>query len=284
MKKIYKRFLHYANRLKNIIKKQELRILPGQVAFYIVLSMIPMVTLVGVLASQFSISMSSVTEALSDILPNQIIDILLPAFNSPSFGVGLPMVIAFFMASNGTCSLIIASNTLFKIESDSYIRKRIKALIMLIILILLFLFMIVVMAFGTNLLEFLYGLFFGKAMPTLVRYLFLLIRWTLGISIMYLMIKTIFTMAPDETIPSRNMTKGAIFTTITWLFATFIYSVYVNNFSNYNVFYSSLAGIVVLMIWIYILSYALIIGIAINSDSYLRKLKEEEKSLEEKKV
>jgi uncharacterized BrkB/YihY/UPF0761 family membrane protein len=38
------------------------------------------------------------------------------------------------------------------------------------------------------------------------------------------------------------------------------------------------------MIWIYILSYALIIGIAINSDSYLRKLKEEEKSLEEKKV
>ena len=134
MKKVYKRFLHYANRLKNIIKKQELRILPGQVAFYIVLSMIPMVTLVGVLASQFSISMSSVTEALSDILPNQIIEILLPAFNSPSFGVGLPMIIAFFMASNGTCSLIIASNTLFKIESDSYIRKRIKALIMLIIL------------------------------------------------------------------------------------------------------------------------------------------------------
>lgn len=284
MKKLYKRLLHYANRLKNIIKKQELRILPGQVAFFVVLSMIPMVTLVGVMASQFSISMNSVTEALTDILPKQIIEILLPAFNSPSFGVGLSMFVAFFMASNGTCSLIIASNTLFKIDSDSYIRKRIKAIIMLVILILLFLFMILVMAFGTNLLEFLYGVFFGKEMPGLVHYLFLLIKWTLGISIMYFMIKIIFTMAPDEAIPSRNMTKGAVFTTITWLFATFIYSVYVNNFSNYNVFYSSLAGIVVLMIWIYILSYALIIGIAINSDSYLRKLKEEEKLIEEKKV
>ena len=90
------------------------------------------------------------------------------------------------------------------------------------------------------------------------------------------MVKMIFTISPDSPIPSKNMNKGALFTTLSWIIVTSAYSLYVSNFADYNIFYGSLANIVVLMMWIYILSYTLVIGMAINSDHYLKDLKEAE--------
>lgn len=269
-----KRIKKYISRLFKILNKQELRVLPGEIAYSIVLSLIPLVTLVGLIASRFSISMESVTTSLSKALPMQIVDIILPAFNSPSFGVGISMVIGFIVASNGTSSIIVASNMLFKIEDGNYLKRRIKALFMLIVLIALFFFVIVVMAFGNNLFSFLYDLIFDNEMPKILYNIFLVIKWSIGIIVIYIMIKLVFAMAPEEDIPSKCMNKGALFTTLLWVIATVLYSAYITNFANYNLFYSSLASIVILMIWVYILSYTLVIGIAINSNSYLAELKE----------
>jgi membrane protein len=130
------------------------------------------------------------------------------------------------------------------------------------------------MAFGNNLLTFLYDMMFDTSIPIFLYNIFLVIKWTIGLMVVFVMIKLLFTMAPDASIPSKNMNKGALFTTVAWIIATSVYSVYANNFANYNVFYSSLASIVVLMIWVYILSYALVIGIAINSDDYLKDIHE----------
>ena len=86
--------------------------------------------------------------------------------------------------------------------------------------------------------------------------------------IMYFNIKLIYAVAPDWKILSKYTTKGAIFTNIGWVLATLIYSYYASHFSNYDLFYGSLSNIVALMIWIYALSYILVIGIAINVNEY----------------
>ena len=95
--------------------------------------------------------------------------------------------------------------------------------------------------------------------------------------IMYVSIKLIYTMAPDWKILSKYTTKGAIFTTIGWVLATMIYSYYASHFSNYDLFYAGLSNIVILMIWVYALSYILVVGIAINVNVYQNKDKEENK-------
>ncbi len=269
-----KKIKHYISRMIRIINKKELSVLPGQIAYFLVLSMIPLLTLIGIIASQFSISMDILTETFEDALPMAIIDILLPALTSPGFGIGVSMLIGFMVASNGTSSIIVASNMLFKIDGAGYLRKRIKALFMLIVLITLFFFVIVVMAYGNNLLTFLYDLIFDAEIPIFVYNIFLVIKWTIGLIVVFIMIKLLFTMAPDDSISSKYMNKGALFTTIAWIIATSVYSIYANNFANYNIFYSSLANIIVLMIWVYILSYSLVIGIAINSDEYLKAMNE----------
>lgn len=192
-----KRIKHYISRMIKIISMRELSVLPGQIAYFLVLSMIPLVTLIGIIASQFSISMDSITSAVEDTLPMAIIDILLPAFTSPGFGIGISMLIGFMVASNGTCSIIVASNMLFKIDGAGYIRNRIKALFMLVVLIALFFFVIVVMAFGNNLFMFLYDLIFDSSMPLFLYNIFLIIKWTISLMVIFIMIKLLFTMAPD---------------------------------------------------------------------------------------
>ena len=49
---------------------------------------------------------------------------------------------------------------------------------------------------------------------------------------------------------------------------TRVYAIYLNNFNTYNLFYGSLANVVVLLFWIYILAYIFTMGMAINSDYY----------------
>ena len=264
----------YIKRLYKVIRKNEMRILPGQIAYFIVLSIIPLVSLIGFIASLFSIDVDYVVDAINGSLPKQIIEIILPAFSNPSLLTGISFIIVFFIASNGTSSIIVASNILFKLEDTGYIRRRIKAFLMLLILVSLFLFMLIVLAFGDNLIEIVFKLIFTSSVPKAVYEMFLFAKWLVGLLIVFILVKMIFTIAPDSPIPSKNMNKGALFTTLSWLLITSIYSIYVTNFADYSLFYGSLANIVILMIWIYILSYTLVIGIAINSDDYLEEKKE----------
>ena len=264
----------YIKRLYKVIRKNEMRILPGQIAYFIVLSIIPLVSLIGYIASLFSIDVEYVVDAINGSLPKQIIEIILPAFSNTSLLTGISFIIVVFIASNGTSSIIVASNILFKLEDTGYIRRRIKAFLMLLILVTLFLFMLIVLAFGDNLIKIVFKLIFTSSVPKAVYEMFLFAKWLVGLLIVFILVKMIFTIAPDSPIPSKNMNKGALFTTLSWLLITSIYSIYVTNFADYSLFYGSLANIVILMIWIYILSYTLVIGIAINSDDYLEDKKE----------
>jgi uncharacterized BrkB/YihY/UPF0761 family membrane protein len=78
-------------------------------------------------------------------------------------------------------------------------------------------------------------------------------------------------MAPDKKLISRHVSGGALFTTVAWIGITSLYSYYIANFANYSVFYGSLANIVILMIWVYLLSYAFVIGMAMNYHQDLEK-------------
>ena len=84
--------------------------------------------------------------------------------------------------------------------------------------------------------------------------------------VIFFLVKTIYTIAPDEKIPSNKVNKGAIFTTFAWIIGTLIYSYYITHFAHYSLFYGSLTNLVVLMIWFYYLAFILTVGIAINSE------------------
>ncbi len=258
------------SKLRKVIKNPAIHVLPGQIAFFLVLSIFPILILIGFLASFFSLSITSIVEAMSSGLPEGASEVLIPLLEGKGFdtNVGISMLTGFIIASNGAHSIILASNTLYGFPNAEGLKRRIKSILITGLLIALFIFTLIVLAFGDIILKAILSSINSASFVNILYHLVLYARWPIAMFIMYFNVKLIYTMAPDWKILSKYTTRGAIFTTIGWVIATAIYAYYANHFSNYDLFYRGLSNIVIMMIWIYALSYILVIGIAINVNEY----------------
>ena len=269
-----KRIKEFLKTLIDIIMLPEMMHLPGNLAFFIILSIFPVLILIGILASYFSISIDGVARAISIVLPNGVEQLLLPYIHAETFtrNIIISTIFAFILASNGTHALILASNSLYEINNSSYLKRRVKALFLILLIILLFIFMIAFLTYGNRLFTYIIESVSYKPITEALYYFFAFIKWPIAMFIIYLSMKIIYVLSPDGKIYSSTTSKGALFATVGFTVATAIFSFYVNNFGAYDIYYGSIATIVILMIWIYILSFVLVIGIAINVRSY-NKLK-----------
>lgn len=262
-----KRMKRVVKKIWDIIMQPEMIHLPGHLAFFLVLSVFPILTLIGFIASLFSISVNNIIELIHTSLPTNISNVIIPYIQGKGFdgNVLVFVVIGFFLASNGTHAVILASNSLYHFKNNDYIRRRIKAFLMIVVLVLLFIFLLAFLAFGNQLYQLIMGFISVKYIDNIIYYIFSILKWPLAMFIIYFNVKMLYTVAPDELITSRSTTKGAIFTTVGWTIATGIFTLYVKYFGHYDIFYGSMANIIVVMLWVYILAFILVIGIGINS-------------------
>ncbi len=253
-----------------LIKKPEMRILPGQLAFFLLMSLIPSIALIGALATSFSIPVDTITLNINESVPKEIAEILTNFVTGEglNFNIIVFFISTFILASNGTHSMIITSNEIYKIEPKDILSRRIKAIIMIFILVILFFFLLIVPVFGDSLFELLKIVLKNESIVEFFYRMFQILKYPLVIITIYFNIKLIYVMAPDKTIPSKTTTKGAIFTTVCWIIATEIYAFYIRSFSKYSLFYGSISNLLILLIWIYILSYIFVLGLGINASIY----------------
>ncbi len=270
----------YLKRIFNLITRPEMKILPGQLAFFLVLAIFPLLTLFGYIGSKMLFFIEPFIDTLNKFVPENVMQIILPFVenNHITGNVLFFMIIGFILVSNGTYSIIVTSNELYNIKDDDYIKDRVKAFFMIILLMFLFVFIFVVLAYGNLIINKLLELEFFSSISNNIYFIFVLLKWPIAFVLIFWILKIIYTISPDEKISSKFMNKGALFTTVCWIITTSVYSYYVSNIANYNLFYGSISGIIVMMIWVYILTYIFVMGIAINADEYNLFKKENNKS------
>ncbi len=253
-----------------LIKKPEMRILPGHLAFFFVMSLIPIVALMGALASKFSISLDIIKEALGVSIPAGVEDFIhsIVSGKGLSFNIGIFFLSAFILASNGTHAIIIASNEIYKIKPKDVLRRRTKAILMTAILVEIMFFLLIVPVFGDTIFDILKTSFDNNSTTEILYRIYRLLKYPLSIAVIYLNIKLIYIIAPDEEIEGNTATKGAVFTTISWIICSEIYSFYLDTFTKYDIFYGSISNIIILLLWVYMLSYIFVLGLVINAGSY----------------
>lgn len=263
VRKVFKNILE-------VVKKPEMRVLPGQLAFFFVLSLIPLIALIGAIASTFSISIETLEETFLSAIPGGVADILLSVVSGKglSFNIVVFFISAFILASNGPHSMIITSNEIYKIKSRDVVSRRLKAIIMTFILVCLLTFLLIGPVFGNTIFEMLKE-YSNNTTIEMVYIIFKVLKYPLSIIMVYINIKLLYVIAPDKKIETTTTTQGAIFTTISWILATEIYSVYVGKFSRYDIFYGSISNILILLLWVYILSYIFVLGMAFNAGNTL---------------
>jgi len=262
--KIKKYFLE----IWNVLRLPEMLILPGNLAFYLILSLIPIISLMGILAASFNLSITSLMGYFNNILPTEVINIILENLNNSGLATAsiVFFLIGFYTASNGSYSLIIASNIVYKNDNKNYIKRKIKALVMTIFILVLFIIILIVLAFGSFILTKLLNFgFIGKFIHN--NYLIItILKFVISFLIIFLTIKIIYTISCGT--KSKYVNRGSLFATIAIILITTLYSYYVTNLAHYDIIYGSLSSIAILMFLIYIISYVLVLGIAINNQYY----------------
>lgn len=257
------------------LMRPEMRILPGQLAFFLVMTIIPMLALIVTIAAALSISVDTIRVAISQSIPEGLANILNGIITGD--GINFNIIVFYFsailLASNGTYSMINTSNEIYKVKPKNVISRRVKAIVMIFIIMFLLIFLLAVPVFGGTISEIIIGVTGSRALPLMIKKILTILKYPIMLIFLFVNIKLMYIIAPDEEIPSKTTNKGAAFTSIGWVLSTEIFSFYLERFARYDVFYGSISNILVLFLWIYLLSYIFVLGMVLNASSYKEELK-----------
>ena len=264
IKKTVKNFL-------KILKQPEMQVLPGQLAFNMLMSLIPILAICVSIISYF-ISNFNLSSVINDFLPTSLAEVIIPFVVSKE---GTSIFIVFFayiiMATKAPKSIIITSNNLYKIKEDNALKINLKAIFMTIVLIILLIFMIFIPILGNVIVNILDNYFNISKIVWLIT----IIKVISSFIFIYVSVKLLYTMAPSKEVRSSTTSTGALFTTISWIISTEIFSFYITNIASFDELYGNFANIIILLLWVYLLSSLFVIGMAMNINKYNLSEKEE---------
>lgn len=162
-----------------------------------------------------------------------------------------------FFASTGCVALIRQMNIAYEVrEKRSFLQTRIVALVMTLILSLVLLLSLIVIVVG----GFFISDFFLSAL-----------RWFVILVTVYTALSLIYFIGPDTyrlRKPFRYFTPGSWLGTLLIMLATALLNLYLQFFDNYNKIYGSIAGVIVLMIWFYLIGLGILMGAQLNNFIY----------------
>ena len=257
----------YLSKIKEILSLKELRIFPSYLAYNFILALIPMLTVLILITSLLSISTDSVTNLIRENIPNNIADIIINIISSKNYSlsVGFLNITTLYISSRGMYALVEASDSLYKINKRKVIQKRLKSIVILFLVIFSLIFLLFIPILGSKILNLINH---NNTIKKEIILIYKVLKWPLTFLIIFLNIKLIYIIAPSKKIKGREVNIGALFTTTIWALFTLAFGKYLNYFSKYDVLYGGLSSVVVLLIWLYVLSYILILGIVINTKLY----------------
>jgi membrane protein len=244
-------------------RNDQMLLIAAGVAFYAFLSLVPAIAasmlVYGLVTDPAQVQ--SQVESLSDALPGSARDLLsdqmsrLAGANNQSLGLGLilSLVLSLWSASGGTGNLITAVNTAYdEDETRGFAKRKGLALLLTIGAIIVFLVTIALVA----------------VFPTAVRWGLGALRWLVVLLVVAGALAVLYRLAPDRDAPRiRWVSVGAVVAVLLWVLASLGFSVYVDNFGSYAKTYGSLAGVVVLLLWLWLSIVAVLLGAEINAES-----------------
>ncbi|MCU1662993.1 MAG: rane protein [Pseudonocardiales bacterium] len=246
--------------------------LAGGVAFFAFLAVFPAliaaVTLYGLIADPAEVARQ--VESLAGALPQETRPLIADQLNSvvsgsdSALGVGLvvSLLAALWSASSGTGNLVQAVNLAYdEDETRGFLKLRALALLLTLGAIVFVLVTLTLVAVVPAVLD-------ALPLGTAGRVIAQVVRWLLLVAVVIGALAVVYRVAPDRDAPRfRWVSVGALVAAVLWLIGSGAFSLYVNNFGSYNKTYGALAGVVVLMLWLYLTSYIVLLGAEINAES-----------------
>ncbi|MGH9669892.1 MAG: YihY/virulence factor BrkB family protein [Terriglobales bacterium] len=135
-------------------------------------------------------------------------------------------------------------------------------------------FATLLVAFG-NQIETYLSLHSPRALGAYIFLLWTAGRWGIATLTSIAVISLIYHHGLPRTQPWHRVLPGACVATGLWFFATVVFAWYVKTVATYNLIYGSLGAAIALLVWMYILSIIVLVGVEFNAVLYPRALTEQ---------
>ncbi|MDN5805421.1 MAG: YihY/virulence factor BrkB family protein, partial [Microlunatus sp.] len=256
-------------------------LLAAGVAFFGFLALFPtllaLVFLYGLIADPSTIAAQidtlggALPAEVKDLIVNQLTQQQQQASTGLTVGAALSLAVALWSASGGVTKLVTAVNAAYDESEDrSFVKKRGLALALTLGAIV---FMIILIAL-VAVLPIVFSFFEGGPLRWLVQ----VARWVLIAGLVMVALAVLYRLAPDRDAPKlRWVSPGAVLATALWLLASFGFSIYVSTFASYAKTYGAIAGIVIVLLWLWLSAYAVLLGAEINAETEQQTIKDSTK-------
>ena len=228
-----KSFLHY---LYISIKRPEMEVLPGNLAFFFMMMIIPLLTILGIVISNIDVGKASVYDALVSNFPDNIASMIISIAGDSSSSIGIMalLVSSLLLASSGTYSMIVTSNSIYGIKKSNYFLNKIKSIILLVILIILFIVLLFVPIFNNKLFEFIGSLTNTDIATNAYVTLYHILKYPVVFLLVFLFISILYRFSPSDRKHRKRIWYGAAFASVLLVIVTWGYSYYLEYFSTFE--------------------------------------------------
>jgi membrane protein len=103
--------------------------------------------------------------------------------------------------------------------------------------------------------------------PTPTELTLLVLRWPILLAISVVVLSALYRWGPDPHSHHWRYTwPGAVLASILWILAGVVFSIYVENWGNYQATFGSVSAGVVLLLWLYNSVQIFVLGAALNAE------------------
>jgi membrane protein len=253
-------------------KADNMPIIAGGVAFFGFLSIFPaliaLLSLYGLVATPETVARqvedlsAQLPDAAAEIIENQLNAIVANSGSALTFGLIVSILAALWSASGGVGNLITAVNLAYdEVETRNFVKLKLMSLGLVLGSIVFVLVTFGLVAVVPAVLD---ALPLGVVGTILAQ----VVRWVLLLAVFAGALAVLYRVAPDRDAPRFSwVSLGAVVVTVVWAVVSVGFSLYVDNFGSYDKTYGAIAGVIVLMLWLYLTCYLVLLGAEINSEA-----------------
>jgi len=258
-------------RIKTNFTKDHIGIISAGVAFFAMLSIFPLLLAIVSIYALFAdtATVEQQIGAMSEVIPqeaaiiigNQLNDILVNSPTALGWRAAISIVFAIGSAAKGMKAIMEGFNIAYKEdETRGLIKLQGQAMLLTLGAVLTVIIAISLIAVLPALLAFI-------GLTEYTESLLLIGRWPLLAVIFILGLSVIHRYASDRKEPKwRWVTVGSVTSTLLILLASAGFAYFAENFGNFNQTYGSIAGAIILLLWLYLMSLSLLFGAELNSE------------------
>ena len=249
--------------------------LAAALAYYSFLA-IPSVLLVAVGVFTLVASPSAIQTLmgkLGHIVPAQTTELLggsLMRLNQHQSSSLVVTIVGFVLAGwTTTCAMTAFMRALNRAydrtETRNFIRQRLVAIEMVVIMAIAFILVFGLLVLGPALSHWL-----GSAVgaKSVIAWIWWIAQWPVLLVGLLAAFATLLYLGPNVAYPRWHfVTPGSVFAVVLWLIASGAFAVYTSMFGSYNKTWGSLAGVIVMLTWLWISAMALLLGAEINAEA-----------------